>query len=61
MRKLFVLLMLFSLTISTAFSQSEVANDYSFFDLLEKEQIQNIEIFADLEELIVKKSRTETP
>ena len=61
MRKLFALLMLFSLTITTASSQSEIANDYSFFDLIEKEQIKNIEIFADLEELVVKKSRTETP
>lgn len=61
MKKIFALLMLFSLTLSAAFSQSEAANDYSFFDLIEKEQIQNIEIFADLEELVVKKSRTETP
>lgn len=46
--------------ISSAFAQAENSNQYSFFDLLQIKEVQNIEIFADLEELTVKKSRTES-
>jgi len=57
-----ILVFLFGFIFSAASILAQVNDnmELSFFDLIKKEEVKNIEIFADLEELVVKKSRTES-
>jgi hypothetical protein len=60
MKYIFAFSLMFIFNCSSLSAQTDLDAELSIFDLLQEKQVENIEIFADLEELVVKKSRTES-